>query len=128
MKNKILTLLTLTMMGFGGYVGYTTNYVNTATAHEVNLPRLIDVPRTQGFNLDINLNNGTVTCNNQEQDVNVNIQRKDSIIYKTRVVTKNVVHEITKHVKVREMPSMQYKRQNLSELCSMKPNSKHKLQ
>ena len=119
MKNKILTLLTLAMMGFGGYVGYTTNYVNTATAHEVNLPRLIDVPRTQGFNLDINLNNGTVTCNNQEQDVNVNIQRKDSIIYRTRVVTK----EVTKHVKVREMPSMRIKRQNLTELCNVKPNS-----
>jgi hypothetical protein len=118
MKNKILTLLTLAMMGFGGYVGYTTNYVNTATAHEVNLPRLIDVPRTQGFNLDINLNNGTVTCNNQEQDVNVNIQRKDSIIYRTRVITK----EVTKHVKVREMPSMRYKRQNLSELCKVETN------
>lgn len=118
MKNKILTLLTLAMMGFGGYVGYTTNYVNTATAHEVNLPRLIDVPRTQGFNLDINLNNGTVTCNNQEQDVNVNIQRKDSIICRTRVVTK----EVTKHVKVREMPSMRYKRQNLSELCKVETN------
>lgn len=110
-------------MGFGGYVGYTTNYVNTATAHEVNPPRLIDVPRTQGFNLGINLNNGTVTCNNQEQGVNVNIQRKDSIIYKTRVVTKNVVHNITKHVKVREMPSMRIKRQNLTELCNVKPNS-----
>ena len=119
MKNKILTLLTLAMMGFGGYVGYTTNYVNTATAHEVNLPRLIDVPRTQGFNLDINLNNGTVTCNNQEQDVNVNIQRKDSIIYRTRVVTR----EVTKHVKVREMPPMRFKRQNLTELCNVKPNS-----
>ena len=119
MKNKILTLLTLAMMGFGGYVGYTTNYVNTATAHEVNLPRLIDVPRTQGFNLGINLNNGHVTCNNQEQDVNVNIQRKDSIIYRTRVVTK----EVTKHVKVRELPSMRYKKQNLTELCNVKPNS-----
>ena len=105
-------------MGFGGYVGYTTNYVNTATAHEVNLPRLIDVPRTQGFNLDINLNNGHVTCNSQEQDVKVNIERKDSIIYRTRVVTKKV----TKHVKVREMPSMRYKRQNLSELCKVETN------
>ena len=119
MKNKILTLSTLTMMGFGGYVGYTTNYVNTATAHEVNLPRLIDVPRTQGFNLDINLNNGHVTCNSQEQDVKVNIERKDSIIYRTRVVTK----EITKHVKVREMPPMRLKKQNLVELCTVKPNS-----
>ena len=118
MKNKILALLTIAMMGFGGYVGYTTNYVNTATAHEVNLPRLIDVPRTQGFNLDINLNNGTVTCNNQEQDVNVNIQRKDSIIYRTRVVTK----EVTKHVKVRELPSMRENKQKLSNLCKIETN------
>ena len=108
-------------MGFGGYVGYTTNYVNTATANEVKLPRLIDVPRTQGFNLDINLNNGRVTCNSQEQDVKVNIERKDSIIYRTRVVTK----EITKHVKVREMPPMRFKKQNLVELCTVKPNSQH---
>ena len=118
MKNKILTLLTLAMMGFGGYVGYTTNYVNTATANEVILPRLVDVPRTQGFNLDINLNNGLVTCNSQEQDVKVNIERKDSIIYRTRVVTR----EVTKHVKVRELPSMRYKRQNLSELCKVETN------
>jgi hypothetical protein len=106
-------------MGFGGYVGYTTNYVNTATAHEVNLPRLINVPRTQGFNLDINLNNGLVTYNSQEQGIKVNIERKDSIIYQTRVVTK----EITKYVKVKELPPMRFKRQNLTELCNVKPNS-----
>jgi hypothetical protein len=118
MKNKILVLLTLAMMGFGGYVGYTTNYVNTATAHEVNLPRLIDVPRTQGFNLDINLNNGLVTCNSQEQDVSVKIERKDSIIYRTRVVTR----EVAKHVKVREVPALREKRKNLSELCTVETN------
>lgn len=118
MKNKILVLLTLTMMGFGGYVGYTTNYVNTATANEVKLPRLIDVPRTQGFNLDINLNNGHVTCNSQEQDVKVNIERKDSIIYRTRVVTR----EVTKHVKVRELPSMRENKQKLSNLCKIETN------
>jgi ribosomal protein S8 len=118
MKNKILVLLTLAMMGFGGYVGYTTNYVNTATANEVKLPRLIDVPRTQGFNLDINLNNGHVTCNSQEQDVKVNIERKDSIIYRTRVVTR----EVTKHVKVRELPSMRENKQKLSNLCKIETN------
>lgn len=118
-----LVLLTLAMMGFGGYVGYTTNYVNTTTANEVTTPRFVDVPRTNGFNLDINLNNGTVTCNNQEQDINVRIERKDSIIYRTRFVTK----EITKHVKVREMPPMRFKRQNLTELCTVKPNS-HRIQ
>ena len=107
-------------MGFGGYVGYTTNYVNTATANEVNLPRPIDVPRTQGFNLDINLNNGYVTCNSQEQDVKVNIERKDSIIYRTRVVTR----EVTKHVKVRELPSMRENKQKLSNLCKIETNLK----
>ena len=120
---KTLVLLTLAMMGFGGYIGYTTNYVNTATANEVTIPRFVDIPRTQGFNLDINLNNGYVTCNSQEQGVKVNIERKDSIIYRTRFVTK----EITKHVKVREMPPMRFKRQNLIELCTVKPNS-HRIQ
>lgn len=120
---KTLVLLTLAMMGFGGYVGYTTNYVESATANEVTIPRFVDIPRTQGFNLDINLNNGHVTCNSQEQGVKVNIERKDSIVYQTRVVTK----EIIKHVKVREMPPMRFKRQNLIELCTVKPNS-HRIQ
>ena len=92
-------------MGFGGYVGYTTNYVNTATANEVTIPRFVDVPRTQGFNLDINLNNGLVTCNSQEQDVKINIEKKDSIVYKTKFITKEVV----KYVKVREWPSFMFK-------------------
>lgn len=123
MKKKVLTLLTLAMMGFGGFIGYSTNYVETATANEVIVPRFVDVPRTQGFNLDINLNNGHVTCNSQEQDIKVNIERKDSIIYRTRVVTK----EIIKPVKVREMPPMRFKQQNLVELCNVKPNS-HRIQ
>ena len=116
---KHLVLLTLAMMGFGGYIGYTTNYVNTATANDVTIPRFVDVPRTNGFNLDINLNNGTVTCDNQEQNINVRIERKDSIIYRTRVVTR----EVTKHVKVRELPPMRFKKPNLVELCTVKPNS-----
>lgn len=116
---KTLVLLTLAMMGFGGYIGYTTNYVNTTTANEVTIPRFVDIPRTNGFNLDINLNNGTVSCNNQEQNINVKIERKDSIIYRTRVVTR----EVTKHVKVRELPPMRFKKPNLVELCTVKPNS-----
>lgn len=118
---KTLVLLTLAMMGFGGYIGYTTNYVNTTTANEVTIPRFVDVPRTNGFNLDINLNNGTVTCNNQEQNVNVKIERKDSIIYRTRVVTR----EVAKHVKVREVPALREKRKNLIELCTVETNLHH---
>ena len=115
---KTLALLTLAMMGFGGYVGYSTNYIETATANEVTIPRFVDIPRTQGFNLDINLNNGSVKCNSQEQDIEINIERKDSIVYRTRFVT----NEVTKYVKVRELPPMRSKKQNLLELCKLEPN------
>jgi len=120
---KTLVLLTLAMMGFGGYVGYSTNYVETTTANEVTIPRFVDIPRTQGFNLDINLNNGLVTCNSQEQDVNVKIECKDSIIYKTRFVTKEVI----KNVERRNHFPLRENKQNLLELCNVKPNS-HRIQ
>lgn len=120
---KTLVLLTLAMMGFGGYIGYTTNYVNTATANEVTIPRFVDVPRTNGFNLDINLNNGTVTCNNQEQNINVRIERKDSIVYRTRVVTKEVI----KHVERRHHFPLREQKKNLIELCNVESNL-HRIQ
>lgn len=120
---KTLVLLTLAMMGFGGYVGYSTSYTNTATANEVTIPRFVDIPRTQGFNLDINLNKNTVTCNSTEQGVNVNIKRKDSIIYQTRFVTK----EIVKHVERRNHFPLRENKKNLVELCIVKPNS-HRIQ
>ena len=120
---KTLVLLTLAMMGFGGYIGYTTNYVNTATANEVTIPRFVDVPRTNGFNLDINLNNGTVTCNNQEQNISVRIERKDSIVYRTRVVTKEVI----KHVERRHHFPLREQKRNLIELCNVESNL-HRIQ
>lgn len=119
MKRKFLTIVTLGMIGLGGYIGYMTNYVNPVIAHEATIPRIMDVPQPTGFKLDINLNNGEVTCNSQEQNIEIKIERKDSIIYKTRVVTK----EVEKRIKVREMPSMREKKQNLSELCNVKTNS-----
>lgn len=120
---KTLVLLTFAMMGFGGYIGYTTNYVNTATANEVTIPRFVDVPRTNGFNLDINLNNGTVTCNNQEQNISVRIERKDSIVYRTRVVTKEVI----KHVERRHHFPLREQKKNLIELCNVESNL-HRIQ
>lgn len=120
---KTLVLLTLAMMGFGGYIGYTTNYVNTTTANEVTIPRFVDVPRTNGFNLDINLNNGIVTCNNQEQNISVRIERKDSIVYRTRVVTKEVI----KHVERRHHFPLREQKKNLIELCNVESNL-HRIQ
>ena len=124
MKQRILVLATLAMMGFGGYIGYSTNYVEPATAHEVTIPRFVDVPRTQGFNLDINLNKNTVAYNSTEQGVNVNIERKDSIVYRTRVVTKT----ITKNVERRQHFPLREPKQKLSELCTVKTNSHRTLQ
>lgn len=115
---KLLVIATLFMLGFGGYIGYTTNYVNTATANEVTIPRFINVPRTNGFNLDINLNKNTVTCNSTEQDVKVNIERKDSVVYQTRVVTR----EIVKHVERRHHFPLREEKRNLLELCKVEPN------
>lgn len=119
---KILAIATLAMMGFGGYIGYSTSYVNTATANEVTIPRIVEVPRTKGFDLNINLNKEIVTCNDTEQGINVKIERKDSIIYRNRVVTKTVV----KHVERRNHFPLRETKQNLSELSTVKPNS-HRL-
>lgn len=120
---KTLVLLTFAMMCFGGYIGYSTNYVETATANEVTIPRFVDVPRTNQFNLDINLNKNTVTCNGTEQNVKVNIERKDSVIYKTRVVTKTV----NKYVERRNHFPLRENKQNLLELCTVEPNP-HRIQ
>lgn len=124
MKQRILILATLAMMGFGGYIGYSTNYVEPATAHEVTIPRFVDIPRTQGFNLDINLNKNTVAYNSTEQGVNVNIERKDSIVYRTRVVTKTVI----KNVERRQHFPLREPKQKLLELCNTEPNPNRILQ
>ena len=50
MKNKILTLLTLAMMGFGGYVGYTTNY---PIISQPNLEKLEEISKISNIELYI---------------------------------------------------------------------------
>lgn len=103
MNKRPTVLFTLAMLVFGGYIGYVTNYTNTATAHEYVIPKFTDVPRTKDFNIGINLNNNAITLNGQsnpEQNINVEIQKKDSIIYLTSIVEK----EVPKYIRVREMP------------------------
>lgn len=105
MSKKPTVLFTLAMLAFGGYVGFVTNYTNTATAHEYVIPKFTDAPRTKDFNIDINLNNNAIKLNGQsnpEQNINVEIKKKDSIIYLTSVVEK----EVPKYIKVRELPSV----------------------
>lgn len=105
MSKKPTVLFTLAMLAFGGYVGFVTNYTNTATAHEYVIPKFTDVPRAKDFNIDINLNNNAIKLNGQsnpEQNINVEIKKKDSIIYLTSIVEK----EVPKYIKVRELPSV----------------------
>ena len=81
MSKKPTVLFTLAMLAFGGYVGFVTNYTNTATAHEYVIPKFTDVPRAKDFNIDINLNNNAVKLNGQsnpEQNINVKIHRQYS--------------------------------------------------
>lgn len=87
--NRLTALATLAILAFGGYIGYSTNYVEPATANEIVLPRFTDIPRNTGFNLDINLNKNAVSYQNStEQDIKVNVQKKDSIVYKYKYLVK----------------------------------------
>ena len=117
---KGIVLLTLSMLCFGGFVGYTTNYTNIAVASPPTIPRFVDVPRTNGFDLNINLNKQTVTYSEAEQGVNVIIQREDSIVYVPQI------KEVTKYVKVREIPPYIIKslrrKPNVLEVCEKEPN------
>ena len=69
------------------------------------IPKFTDVPRAKDFNIDINLNDNAIKLNGQsnpEQNINVEIKKKDSIIYLTSIVEK----EVPKYIKVRELPSV----------------------
>lgn len=110
---RTLVIATIAMLGLGGYIGYTTNYTTTATANELTIPRFVDVPKQTGFDININLNKNTVKCNSTEQDVKVKIERKDSIIYKTRIVTKEIIKPIRG---LRELPPLRERKIPLTEL------------
>lgn len=102
--NGIITILTIAI---SGYIGYSTNFVNTATATAVPVESKIilpELPKT-GFNLNIDMNTGKVVAN-ASQDVYVDIQKKDSIItrWKTKIVEKPVF------IRVRELPRFKEER------------------
>lgn len=127
MSKRPTVLITLAMLAFGGYVGFVTNYTNTATAHEYVIPKFTDVPRAKDFNIDINLNNNAVKLNGQsnpEQNINVEIKKKDSIIYLTSIVEKKV----PKYIKVRELPSVKENKTSCTDILKkLKQSEKRNL-
>lgn len=101
MKNRLIGILWIVFLSISGYVSYIGFNNNTATANEVQiLPRFVDVPRNSGFDLNIDLNSDKVVVNQADKDINVSIQKKDSIVYIPSIVEKNIVQ----YVKVSEMP------------------------
>lgn len=96
--NGIITILTIAI---SGYIGYSTNFVNTATATAIPVEKQVilpELPKT-GFNLNINMNTGKVVAN-ASQDIHVDIQKKDSIVtrWKTKIVKKPI------YIRVKELP------------------------
>ena len=106
MKKISTVLTTLIIFTICGFIGYSTNYTQTVKANDSPpLPMVVfnTEPVITGFKLDLNMNTGKAVVSDTDRDIQVNIQRKDSIItrWKTSIVEK------TKYIRVRELPAMQ---------------------
>lgn len=106
MKKFSTVLTTLIIFTICGFIGYSTNYTQTVKANDSPpLPMVVfnTKPVITGFNLNLDMNTGKAVVSDTDRDIQVNIQRKDSIItrWKTSIVEK------TKYVRVRELPAMQ---------------------
>lgn len=97
---KLSGIITILTVIISGYIGFTTNYTNTAKAENIPIVRYIETPKPQGFSLNIDLNHNSVVANTQSQGVNVDITKKDSIVYK--YITKTV--EKPKYIRISEQP------------------------
>ena len=106
MKKISTVLTTLIIFTICGFIGYSTNYTQTVKANDSPpLPVVVfnTEPVITGFKLDLDMNTGKAVVSDTDRDIQVNVQRKDSIItrWKTSIVEK------TKYIRVRELPAMQ---------------------
>ena len=106
MRKFSTVLTTLIIFTICGFIGYSTNYTQTVKANDSPpLPMVVfnTQPVTTGFKLNLDMNTGKTVVSDTDRDIQVNIQRKDSIItrWRTSIVEK------TKYVRVRELPAMQ---------------------
>lgn len=112
----IITILTITLCGF---IGYNTNYINTATAGPPTTIKVIEIPKVidNGFDMKINMNTGEVVAN-ASKDINVDIHKKDSIItrWKTKVICK------TKYQQVIKYPGLKQRKTVVSNLAKIPEN------
>lgn len=106
MKKISTVLTTLIIFTICGFIGYSTNYTQTVKANDSPLLPMVvfnTEPVITGFKLDLNMNTGKAIVSDTDRDIQVNVQRKDSIItrWKTSIIEK------TKYIRVRELPAMQ---------------------
>lgn len=92
---KTNTLTALFVLIVSAVIGYnTTSEPVNANPTTLVIPKFVEVPRTtNGFDLNINMKNESVKITeNSDKNVNVSIQKKDSIVYryKTSIVEKKV--------------------------------------
>lgn len=92
---KTNTLTALFVLIVSAVIGYnTTSEPVNANPTTLVIPKFVEVPRTtNGFDLNINMKNESVKITeNSDKNVNVSIQKKDSIVYryKTSIIEKEV--------------------------------------
>lgn len=92
---KTNTLTALFVLIVSAVIGYnTTSEPVNANPTTLVIPKFVEVPRTSnGFDLNINMKNESVKITeNSDKNVNVSIQKKDSIVYryKTSIVKEKV--------------------------------------
>ena len=106
MRKFSTVLLTLIVFTICGFIGYSTNYTQTVKANDSpKMPLVVfnTKPVNTGFNLDIDLNTGKAVVSDTNKEININVQKKDSIItrWRTSIVEKPI------YIRVRELPAMQ---------------------
>lgn len=112
MNKKVLHVFSaIALISFCGYVGYTSNYVDPASASNVPvIPRFTDIPKGETvFNLDLNKGSLSVQSTSNEQ-VEVNVSQNERIVYKTSIVEKPTLYI------VRELPPVKVEKQLLVSL------------
>lgn len=90
---KTNTLTALFVLIVSAVIGYnTTSEPVNANPTTLVIPKFVEVPRiSNGFDLNINMKNESVKITeNSDKNVNVSIQKKDSIVYRYKTIKKEV--------------------------------------
>ena len=96
MKKSILTALAVFLIS--GYIGFSTNYVNTSKASSkvvVLQPMQMPQPKNPGFNVSLDLNKDVAVITNTDYDnIKIDVTRKDSVVHDTLVVSEKVPYPV----------------------------------